>query len=93
MYSFAHMKLDEDARLSESQGLSDKGMKLIVETNEKTSFLIPEILSIEDVKLEGFFKESPELELYRHELASNIRYIRYVFYFFIEISFTIYFFD
>lgn len=73
LYIFSSMKLDEDTRASDSQELSDKGMKLIVETNEKTSFLTPEILSIEEEKLEEYFKENEELELYRQNIDDIIR--------------------
>lgn len=73
LYGYAHMKLDEDARVSDSQELSDKGMKLIVETNEKTSFLIPELLTIEDEKLEQYFNENEELGLYRHHIEDIVR--------------------
>lgn len=70
---YTHMKLDEDTRISDSQELSDKGMKLIVEANEKTSFLIPEILTIEDSKLKEFFRENQELELYKHHIEDIVR--------------------
>src|SRR5699024_8093731 len=73
LYVFTHMKLDEDTRHSESQELSDKGLKLIVQTNEKTSFLIPEILTIDDEKLEAFFKENEALEIYGHFIDDIVR--------------------
>ena len=70
LYVYTNMKLDEDTRVSDSQELSDKGMRLIVEINEKTSFFIPELLTIDEEKLKAYFNENEELRLYKHHFSS-----------------------
>ena len=49
LYSYSHLRLDEDTRLGGSQELSDKGMSLIIDVEDKTSFFIPEILTIDEI--------------------------------------------
>ncbi|WP_353097785.1 oligoendopeptidase F [Tissierella praeacuta] len=73
LYSYAHMKLDEDTREGKSQELSDKGLGLYVEVEEKTSFLVPEILTLEPNILEGYFQEKPELKLYKQFIEDIMR--------------------
>ena len=70
---YAHMKLDEDTTNNISQGLSDKGLNLYAEVNEKTSFLEPEIISLDKDKLELFIEENSELKLYTQFLDDLIR--------------------
>lgn len=73
LYSYAHMNLDQDTRDGKSQALSDKALGLFVEVDEKTSFLTPEILSLDTDKLELFYKEEPKLELYRQFIDNIVR--------------------
>ena len=73
VYAYAHMKLDEDTRNPQSQDLSDRAMRLYVETNEKTAFLTPEILTIEDEKLGEYFETNKELRLYKHHMEDILR--------------------
>lgn len=73
LYSYSHMKLDEDTRLGSSQEVSDKGMSLYVEVGDKTSFLEPEILSLEENKIEAFLEENKELRLYKQYLDDLLR--------------------
>lgn len=73
LYTYTHMKLDEDTRLGSSQELSDKGLSLYVEIEEKTSFLIPEILTLNDEELNKYLEEQEELKLYKHFLDDILR--------------------
>jgi len=73
LYAYAHMKLDEDTRVGKSQELSDKGLSLYVEVKEKTSFVTPEILTLEISTLERFMEEKEELKLYKHYLDNIMR--------------------
>ncbi len=70
---YGHMKLDEDTTNNISQGLSDKGLNLYVEVNEKTSFLEPEILTLDSQKLNYFFSEKEELKVYTQFLDDLLR--------------------
>ena len=73
LYSYASMKLDQDTRVGESQALADKALGLYVEVEEKTSFLIPEILSLESSVFEKYFEETPELNLYKQDIDDIMR--------------------
>ena len=73
LYSYASMNLDQDTRDGKSQALSDKALGLFVEVQEKTSFLTPEILSLDSSKIETFYKEEPKLELYKQFIDNIIR--------------------
>lgn len=73
LYSYSQMKLDEDTRLGSSQEVSDKGMSLYVEVGDKTSFLEPEILSIDSETIDKFLEEKVELRLYRQMLDDLFR--------------------
>lgn len=73
LYSYAHMNLDVDTRDGNSQEISDKALSLIVKTEEKMSFLVPEILAIDEEKLKSFFEENEELKLYKHDMSDILR--------------------
>jgi oligoendopeptidase F len=73
LYSYAHMKLDEDTREGNSQALSDKGLGLYVEVGEKTSYVVPEILTLDLATLEKYYEEKPELKLYKKHIDDIMR--------------------
>ncbi|MBU5426380.1 oligoendopeptidase F [Tissierella pigra] len=73
LYSYTHMKLDEDTRDGKSQALSDKGLSLYIEVEEKTSFLVPEILTLDLNVLEKYYEEKPELKLYKKYIDNILR--------------------
>lgn len=73
LYSYARMRLDEDTRKASSQELADRAMGLFVEVQDKISFVTPEILGLDEEKLESFIQEEPKLELYRKYLANIVR--------------------
>jgi oligoendopeptidase F len=73
LYSYTHMKLDEDTRDGKSQALSDKGLSLYIEVDEKTSFLVPEILTLDSDTLEKYYEEKPELKLYKQYIDNILR--------------------
>ncbi len=52
-------------RVAEFQNLVGQLTKTGVELGEQTSFEVPELLSISDETMEQFYKDVPELELYR----------------------------
>ena len=66
--NYAHRKSDEDTRVAENQALTAKFLSLAVRFGTETAFETPEILALGAEKLEAFYKELPELELYRRRL-------------------------
>ncbi|NMB08248.1 MAG: oligoendopeptidase F [Tissierellia bacterium] len=73
VYSYSSMKLDEDTRVGSSQEMSSKALSAYVKVNEKTSFLIPEILEIEESTLNKYYNEVDGLKLYKQALDEVLR--------------------
>lgn len=78
VYVYTHMKLDEDTRNSQSQSISDKAMSLYVSINEKSSFLVPELLTLDEKILEKYIEEKEELKLYKKMLEDIMRQKQHV---------------
>ncbi len=68
LYGYAHLKSDEDTGNSEYLTMSGRIMSWYVGLASALSFSDPEIVSISDCDMEKFYKEEPELELYRRYL-------------------------
>lgn len=63
--NYAYRKSDEDTRNSVYQQMKSKYSALAVEINHACAFEIPELLAIDEDKLQSFYKELNELEHYR----------------------------
>ena len=68
LYSYAHMRYDQDTGNSFYQGLDARAKTLYTEAAQAMSYFEPEILAIDASKLEGFLTENAGLKLYRHAL-------------------------
>lgn len=68
LINYAQRKCDEDTRVSKYQDMSNRLGMLFVALSDASAFASPEILSISDEKLLGFFSELPELELYKRAI-------------------------
>ncbi|MCD7034981.1 oligoendopeptidase F [Metabacillus sp. GX 13764] len=68
LYTYAHMRYDQDTANSFYQGLNDRATNLYTQASSISSFMVPEILTIEESRLKGFLEESKELQLYSHAL-------------------------
>lgn len=68
LYVYASMHKDEDTTNSMYQGMTDRAMQLYVRASTVASFIDPEILALSQEQLEAFFRETPELNLYKQEL-------------------------
>ena len=66
--NYAQRRSDEDTANPFYQGMIGQLETAFVELNAAGSFETPEIISIDEEKLEGFYKAVPELELYRRNL-------------------------
>lgn len=60
---------DEDTRNTEGQAMSGSFMSKIVAVNAACSYAAPEIMSIEDDRMEAFYSQCPDLERYRRYLS------------------------
>lgn len=70
--NYAFRKSDEDAANSFYLDMKGKLMSFYVEYDSVTSFVTPELMKLEDETLEGFYKTTEGLELYRR-LLTKIR--------------------
>ncbi|SDH71864.1 oligopeptidase F. Metallo peptidase. MEROPS family M03B [Alteribacillus persepolensis] len=68
LFSYAHMRYDQDTSNSFYQGLEDRASGLAAKLGQAMAFLVPEILSIPEDKLEQFLNEHEDLKQYRHAL-------------------------
>lgn len=65
MINYAQRRNDEDTRDAKYQDMVSRLEMLFVDISGASAFVTPEILSIDDQTMERFFKEQPEMELYR----------------------------
>ena len=73
LYVYAYLKLDEDNRVSQYQEMGDRISGLYSELSTATAFIEPELLSMDDEKLEAFMRDNPGLNLYRFYLEDLMR--------------------
>jgi len=72
IYTWAHLKHDEDLNDSRFQSNYDRVVNLMVRIETETSFFVPELLSLPEIRLNGL-PEDPVLEFARVPLRSIIR--------------------
>ncbi|MFD2443202.1 oligoendopeptidase F [Bacillus sp. CGMCC 1.16607] len=68
LYTYAHMRYDQDTTNSFYQGLDDRIKNLYSQAASALAYIVPEILSIDEVKIKGYLAEKEELKLYEHAL-------------------------
>lgn len=71
--NYCMRKADEDTSNSQYQAMSGKFMSAAVSLEAATSFETPEVMTISDELLDGFYKQCPELERYRRYLTDMRR--------------------
>ncbi|MEE9258423.1 MAG: oligoendopeptidase F [Nitrospinaceae bacterium] len=73
LYTFAHLKNDEDKTNTLHQGNFEKVVRLATEISQAASFIRSEIMDIPEDRMEEFLKDK-ELEFYRFHLEQNLRF-------------------
>ncbi|MBY0094176.1 oligoendopeptidase F [Priestia megaterium] len=73
LYTYAHMRYDQDTTNSFYQGLNDRIKTLYTQIASALSYVTPEILSIEESKIKHYMAEHKELKLYAHALDEITR--------------------
>ncbi len=68
LYTYAHMRYDQDTTNSFYQGLNAKAEMLLTNASSVMSYIVPEILAIKEEKIEQFLNEKEELKLYEKVL-------------------------
>ncbi|MFC0557661.1 oligoendopeptidase F [Halalkalibacter alkalisediminis] len=69
VYTYAHMRYDQDTTNSYYQGLHDRAASLASQVGQVASFMIPELLSIDESKIERFMSEHEGLKMYKQMFA------------------------
>nr|WP_243300477.1 oligoendopeptidase F [Bacillus litorisediminis] len=68
LYTYSHMRYDQDTANSYYQGLDGKAKTLYTKAASAFAYVTPEILSIDEAKLEQFLAENDDLKLYKQQL-------------------------
>lgn len=69
LYTYAHMRYDQDTTNSLYQGLEDRAASLASQVGQTASFIIPELLSVSEETIQRFMEEFDALKLYRQMFA------------------------
>jgi oligoendopeptidase F len=68
LYTYAHMRYDQDTANSHYQGLNDRASNLYTQASSVSSYIIPEILTMDEAAIKSFLEEKEELRVYEHTL-------------------------
>lgn len=66
LYSYAHMKNDQDTRVAKYQEYQAKGMTIYSEFGQTFAFYEPEFMEITEDQYQAFLSEKPKLQTYQH---------------------------
>jgi oligoendopeptidase F len=69
LYTYSHMRYDQDTTNSFYQGLDDRMKNLYAQAGSQLAFIVPEILSMDESQVTSFLNEKSELKLYEHAIA------------------------
>src|SRR5690625_523535 len=73
LYTYSHMRYDEDTTNAKYQAMNQKAESILTIASSSMSFIVPEILQIEEVTIAKFLDEKPELQLYQKTLDEIAR--------------------
>ena len=73
LYTYAHMRYDQDTTNAFYQAMNQKAESLLTQASSTMSFIVPEILQIDEAKLKTFLEEKKELQLYQKTIYEILR--------------------
>ncbi|SDC29059.1 oligopeptidase F. Metallo peptidase. MEROPS family M03B [Pelagirhabdus alkalitolerans] len=73
LYTYAHMRYDQDTTNSFYQTLNTKAQSLYANVAQALSFIVPEILQIDPKEIDRFMDQLPELKHYEKALEDILR--------------------
>ncbi|WP_044732053.1 oligoendopeptidase F [Geobacillus kaustophilus] len=73
LYTYSHMRYDQDTTNSFYQGLNARAKGLYSEASSAMAFIVPEILAIDEAVLRSFLEQYEPLRLYAHALDEITR--------------------
>ena len=68
VYVYAHLKQDQDTSNDKYTGFESRAHQLIIKISSAWSFLVPEILQIDEDKLQAFIETNDNLKRYEFDL-------------------------
>ena len=74
IYYYAHLNHDADTLNEKYKIMTNKVSDLFTKYNELSSFVVPEILKLDEEKLNTFYKEEEKLEDYRFSIENIYRF-------------------
>lgn len=73
LYSYASMYSDQDTRVTKYTGMTQEMQQLASEFGALTSYMEPELLTLDEDQLDQFFEQETDLETYRFYLSDLLR--------------------
>lgn len=73
LYTYSHMRYDEDTTNSTYQAMNQKAESVLTLASSNMSFIVPEILQIDEATIEQFLLDKPDLQLYKKTLEEIAR--------------------
>lgn len=78
LFTYAHMRYDQDTTNSFYQALNAKAENVLTFAQSSMSYLVPEILKMDEATIKTYLEEKEELKLYEHVLNEIIRQRKHV---------------
>ncbi len=72
LYVYSHLKNDQDTANTTYQGLYAKASSLLAQVSEAIAWFDPELLTMSDETIWGYFDQEPKLAVYRHMIEKTI---------------------
>ncbi|MEI3611069.1 oligoendopeptidase F [Pseudogracilibacillus sp. SO30301A] len=73
LYTYSNMKYDEDTTNAFYQAMNQKAESILTLASSNMSYIVPEILKIDETKIKDFLNEKKELNDYKKTLDEIIR--------------------
>ncbi|WP_042148974.1 oligoendopeptidase F [Paucisalibacillus sp. EB02] len=78
LYTYAHMRYDQDTTNSFYQALNAKAENVLTLAQSSMSYLVPEILKMDEAIIKRYLDEKEELKHYEHVLNEIVRQRKHV---------------
>ncbi len=69
LYTYSHMRYDQDTTNSFYQGMDDRIKNLYSQAASELAYIVPEILAVDEEKINQFLEEKQDLQLYKQSFA------------------------
>lgn len=78
LYTYSHMRYDQDTTNAHYQALNARAESVLTLAQSSMSYLVPEILKMDESTVKRYLDEKEELKLYEHVLNEIIRQRKHV---------------